>query len=710
MASATVDGGGHTPVLVEADAALASAWALKQQCYATWTSEPQRAAQAADALQQLARDWPQLAEVQALAHWTAGVVRLNLGRMADAVAQLDAAAALWKQLGRPLEAAKTQVPKVMALSMLGQHDQAVACGAEASRVFLQLGDLAAASRLNLNLGSMHMRRDDHADAARHYRQAAVLFARARDTEHSVMADIGLGDALTAQADFAEAARIYSRARMRAGQHGLPLMQALADESMALLDLARGGYDAALAGLERARRSCDRLQLPQQLAIAEKQLADAYLALRLLPEALALYDGCLAGLGAAVPALAGTAGGNLPGELMLVLRSPGDLLALQARYSFSLAGRFGARPIDRIALPAGSDVNATSAALAAEPGVLVAEPNLRRGAPESVKNNVWTIGTAQAYAAQWAGEAINLDKAQAQASGQGVTVAVLDTGVDVSHPALAGRLLPGWDFVDGDAGPSEAAATGAGHGHGTHVAGLVAWVAPGAKILPLRVLDAEGQGNAWVLAEAMLRAIDPDGNPATADGAQVINLSLAGLQDSKLMRTIDKLVNCALIVPGDPPDPLVDTSDAGYDADRQRCGVQGGTLVAAGAGNDGSSTLRTWPAAESAYSLLAVAASNPQGRLASFSNSGNWIALAAPGDQVTSTVPGGGYATWSGTSMATPLVACAAALLRERFPLLPAKDVARCLVASGGKLSGARQVQLDVGRAMGLLASDPKRCR
>ncbi len=272
--------------------ALAQAWALKQQCYTSWTSAPQRAAQAAEDLQQLAAAWPALAEVQALAHWTAAVVRRNLGRMAEAVALLDQSAAGWLQLGRPLEAAQTQVPKLMALSMLGHHDQALACGAAASQTLRALGDLAAASRLSLNLGSMHMRRDSYADAAHHYRQAAVLFARARDTEHSVMADIGLGDALSAQADFAEAARIYSRARMRAGQHGLPLVQALADESMALLDLARGGYDAALAGLERARRSYARLALPQHGAIAEKQLADAYLALRLLPEALALYDSSL----------------------------------------------------------------------------------------------------------------------------------------------------------------------------------------------------------------------------------------------------------------------------------------------------------------------------------------------------------------------------------------------------------------------------------
>lgn len=420
---------------------------------------------------------------------------------------------------------------------------------------------------------------------------------------------------------------------------------------------------------------------------------------------------LLGLLSSVPVLAGTTGGSVPGELMLVLRSPNDLLALQARYSFSQVGRFGARPIDRIVLPAGADVDATAAALAVEPGVLAAEANLLRGAPESVKNNVWTIGNAQGDAAQWAGQAINLGKAQAMASGSGITVAVLDTGFDLGHPALAGRLRAGWDFVDGDADPSEATTTtGAGYGHGTHVAGLVAWVAPGARILPLRVLDAEGQGNAWVLAEAMLRAIDPDGNPATADGAQVINLSLAGLQDSKLMRTIDKLVICVLPLPGDTADPLVDLSDAGYDLDRQRCGVQGGALVAAGAGNDGSTSLRTWPAAESAYGLVAVAASNPQGRLASFSNSGNWIALAAPGDQVTSSIPGGGHATCSGTSMATPLVAGAAALVRERFPQLAARDVVRCLVSSGSTLSGARQVQLDIGRAMGLLAVDPKRCR
>jgi subtilisin family serine protease len=125
------------------------------------------------------------------------------------------------------------------------------------------------------------------------------------------------------------------------------------------------------------------------------------------------------------------------------------------------------------------------------------------------------------------------------------VAVLDTGVDRSHPALAGRLLPGHDFVDGDTDPVGRPARRAigAWGHGTHVAGLVALAAPGAAILPLRVLDERGEGNLWVLAEALLHAVDPDGNPFTRDGARVINLSLGTLQRTDLLDVVTRLVQC-----------------------------------------------------------------------------------------------------------------------------------------------------------------------
>lgn len=294
LAAALLAGGAWPPGLSAAQA-VALAWALKQACYAAWSTEPPRALRAAELLQVLTRAQPTLAEPAALADWCAGIAALLRGRMAEADAALQASAARWQALQRPLEAAHTQVPRVMALSMLGRHDEAAACGAAAQQAFVALGDVAAASKVSLNLGSLHLRRDDHAQAARHYRDAALLFARVGDTEHSVMADIGGADALAALGDLGEAARLATRARMRAQQHGLPMLAALADESLALLALVRGDYGQALAGLERVRRCYAELQLPQPLAIAEKQLADAYLDLRLLPEALALYDLALASM-------------------------------------------------------------------------------------------------------------------------------------------------------------------------------------------------------------------------------------------------------------------------------------------------------------------------------------------------------------------------------------------------------------------------------
>ena len=149
--------------------------------------------------------------------------------------------------------------------------------------------MAAAARVSQNLGNLHNRRDAYAEAVRHFRDAAVLFARLGEHENSVMADIGLAGALTGAGDFDEAARIHARARMRAATRQLEPQLAQLDESEGLLDLARGRYREALAGLESARRRYERLALPQYQAIAEKQLADAYLELRLLPEAFSLFD-------------------------------------------------------------------------------------------------------------------------------------------------------------------------------------------------------------------------------------------------------------------------------------------------------------------------------------------------------------------------------------------------------------------------------------
>ena len=272
------------------------AWALKDLCYAAWSSDPQCAARAADALRGLCvlEGGDPIAaeggrEISALADWTDGIACLTRGQMTEATQCLDRAAEIFRALGQSHHAAQTQVPKIMALSMLGQHGRAAACAERTQREFVAQGDVHAAGKVSLNLGSLHLRRDAYPEAARHYREAAVLFARVGDREHSVMADIGMADALTSMGDIDEALRIYARARMRARTHGFPVLEAIVEESLALLELARGRYREALAGFEGSRRGYEQLAMPQHLAIAEKQLGDAYLELRLLPEALALFD-------------------------------------------------------------------------------------------------------------------------------------------------------------------------------------------------------------------------------------------------------------------------------------------------------------------------------------------------------------------------------------------------------------------------------------
>src|SRR3954469_8757552 len=127
------------------------------------------------------------------------------------------------------------------------------------------------------------------------------------------------------------------------------------------------------------------------------------------------------------------------------------------------------------------------------------------------------------AQQWGLDMINADAAHATSTGSGAVVAVIDTGVLASHEDLAGRLLPGYDFVDNDSDPND------GNGHGTHVTGIVAadegnglgieGVAPGAKVMPIRVLDDDGNGT----GEKVAKGIDY----AVAHNADVINLSLGG---------------------------------------------------------------------------------------------------------------------------------------------------------------------------------------
>lgn len=256
------------------------------------------------------------------------------------------------------------------------------------------------------------------------------------------------------------------------------------------------------------------------------------------------------------------------------------------------------------------------------------------------------GSDPLHGQQWGLASTRTVAAWSAATGRGTVIAVVDTGVDGTHPDLAGRLVPGVDLVD----PGTPAGVSVDpNGHGTHVAGIAAaatdngvgisGTAPGAMIMPVRVLDATGAGNDEVIAEGIAWAV--------ANGADVINLSLA---ESGFVARLSK---------NGPLNAAIREADAA------------GVVVVAAAGNDGSRR----QSYRIRVPVLVVNASSQDGTAATFSNTGDIRAVAAPGVGILSTAPtapttiwpdgSAGYEPLDGTSMAAPLVAGIAAMLVEQ---------------------------------------------
>lgn len=293
-AAAWLAAGADSPPPEAEGGAAALAWALKDAGYARLQRQGEPLEPVLQRLGQLqAHAGATAGEVGAAHDWLEGARAAMRGEAAVAIERLDAARAALLQAGRAHAAAACQVPKLIALALLGRHDEAQACAERTHDELLAAGDEAGAGRVEINLGSMLLRQHRYADAAHWYRQAAVRFAHVEDRRHSVMADIGLAGALAWQGEPDEAERIYERAAARIRAHGLAGLAGVVHGSRGQLALRRGQHGAALRWLSAALAEYETHGPPQDLAEARRELADAYLALNLLPEALALYEQAIA---------------------------------------------------------------------------------------------------------------------------------------------------------------------------------------------------------------------------------------------------------------------------------------------------------------------------------------------------------------------------------------------------------------------------------
>lgn len=255
---------------------------------------------------------------------------------------------------------------------------------------------------------------------------------------------------------------------------------------------------------------------------------------------------------------------------------------------------------------------------------------------------WGITATQAVYAHRKGNA-----------GQGVKIAVLDTGVDSSHPDL--RIAGGYSFVEGEETYEDQ------QGHGTHVTGIinalpngygVIGMAPEAEVYALKVMNTSGMGYYSSVIQAIEWCIQNE--------IQIVSMSFGGMEDSKILHQVI-----------------------------QEAATEHGILFVAAAGNNGAGVeTETYPARYS--EVLSVGAVNESNQQSSFSSAGNELDIVAPGEQIWSTTVHGEYGVRSETSMATPYVTGAAALIWASDPGLRADQVRAKLLNQALPLGESRQ--------------------
>jgi subtilisin family serine protease len=292
-------------------------------------------------------------------------------------------------------------------------------------------------------------------------------------------------------------------------------------------------------------------------------------------------------------------------------------------------------------------------------------------------------------------------------GEGVTVGIIDSGIDYLHPALGGgigsefKILGGFDFVNNDFDPMD------DYGHGTHVAGIVAadaltiqGVAPKARLLAFKVLDAQGRGREIDILASLERVVDPNQDGDPGDMPDVVNMSLGsdqGTPDDAISIAVDNAVRLGITL-------CVSAGNSG-----------GYTPVQGKENNYYYTGMETVGSPASARLAITVGAVDSVDLNPRFSSKGPVRGtfgikpdVMAPGVEVLSLAPGGGLAAKSGTSMASPMVAGIAALLKSRNKALSPTEIKSVIVNSSLDLGISAMHQgagrVDAMRALGLTTS------
>ncbi len=261
---------------------------LTDTCYNSWTKEPQKTKNAAEALEALCQIYPH-DEVKALASWARAIASLIDGKIEKAIVELDISSELFRSLNQLRQSAQPQVSKLYALSLLGRYDEAVETGRAALRIFENHKDLLGSVKIETNLGNIALRREFYAEAEKFFLSARKKYIQLNDKTRLAMCENDLAITYSSLNDYRKAEYFYGHALTEAREMKMRVTEAEIEASMGNLALFRGRFDEALHLLELSRQKYDELKMPHQTAIAELEIADIYLELNLSSEAFSIYE-------------------------------------------------------------------------------------------------------------------------------------------------------------------------------------------------------------------------------------------------------------------------------------------------------------------------------------------------------------------------------------------------------------------------------------